>query len=355
MNKIKVSVIIPIYNTEQYIEQCICSVLAQKLDDIEIICIDDGSTDCSIDIIRKYASEDNRIIILQKENEGQSIARNAGMDISHGEYIYFLDSDDFISDDALQILYYEASKNNLDNIYFDAESFFESDDLKKQHSSYINYYSRRSNYPEIVSGLELLQQMEQNKDFRVSPCLQFFKKSFLLKNNLRFEENMIHEDDIFSLKVCLYAERSRHIPEKLYMRRIRENSTMTSSNCFQHSYGYLRCMICMLEELPKKEVEETYHTVLLKQLYSLQSRAVKRITSVSNTDLNSFIGQIPFCEEVYYRLLIEKAAMTYREITALKKDTKQLKKRIHDLETSNSFRIGRIITYIPRKIKKLLK
>lgn len=355
MGEVKVSVIIPIYNVEQYIETCICSVLEQQLNNIEIICVDDGSNDRSIDLVKKYASKDTRIIVLQKENGGQSTARNAGIDISQGEYVYFLDSDDYILNDTLQILYREAQQYNLDNIYFDAESFFESDELKEKYATYINYYCRNGDYSEIVSGLELLQRMDQNRDFRVSPCLQFFKRSFLLENNLRFEEGIIHEDELFALKACLYAKRTKHIGKKLYMRRVRDDSTMTSSNADQHSYGYFRCIVCMLEELSEIKIDKKYHDVMLKQLYSLQFRAYKRILSSADAELDYFFNQMPFHEEILYHLMIEKAADDNREIAILKKDNKRLIKRVDDLEKSNSFRIGRIITFIPGKIKKFLR
>lgn len=354
MSEIKVSVIIPIYNVEQYIETCICSVLEQQLNNIEVICVDDGSTDCSMDIVKKYASEDARIIILQKENGGQSTARNAGIDISQGEYVYFLDSDDYLVRDALQILYDEAKQYDLDNVYFDAESFFESDDLKENYSNYISYYSRNNDYSEVVSGLELLRRMDRNKEFRVSPCLQFFKRRFLVENNLKFEEGIIHEDDLFALQVCLYEKRTKHIGRKLYMRRIRNNSTMTSSDSYQHSYSYFYCIERMLEVLAQSEIDKDYRAVIVNQLYYLQLRALRRILSSPDIELDYFLGKMPLPEEALYRLVVEKNAMNYREIAALKKDNKRLAERIEDLEKSKSFRIGRLITFIPGKIKKLL-
>ena len=111
----KVSVIIPVYNTERYLRRCLDSVCNQTLSDIEIICINDCSTDNSLDILKEYADKDKRIKIINfKENKGAAVARNTGIDIVNGEYIGFIDSDDFVDSDFYEKLYNTASENNSD-------------------------------------------------------------------------------------------------------------------------------------------------------------------------------------------------------------------------------------------------
>lgn len=109
-----ISVIIPVYNVEKYLEQCLDSVINQNLQDIEIICVDDGSTDNSPSILEKFSSKDNRIKIFSKENGGQASARNLGIKKAKGKYIAFVDSDDFIKEDMFVKLYDVAENNNLD-------------------------------------------------------------------------------------------------------------------------------------------------------------------------------------------------------------------------------------------------
>ena len=140
INKILVSVIIPVYNVEKYIEETLISVLSQTLSEIEIICINDGSKDRSGEIIRKYAKKDKRVIFLEQENQGQSVARNKGIELAKGEYLYFLDSDDLIETNALEILYNKSKKENLDLLLFDGCSFFENARLKCEHKNYETYY-----------------------------------------------------------------------------------------------------------------------------------------------------------------------------------------------------------------------
>lgn len=119
----KVSVIIPVYNAEKYLRQCLDSVVNQTLRDIEIICVDDGSPDSSLSLLQKYASGDNRIKILQQENSGAGIARNKGLAMASGKYILFLDSDDFFELDLCENLFYQAEKTEADIILYDADCY----------------------------------------------------------------------------------------------------------------------------------------------------------------------------------------------------------------------------------------
>ena len=129
----KVSVIVPVYNTEKYLRQCLDSVVNQTLQDIEVICIDDGFTDDSKRILDEYAHRDARILVYSKENGGQSSARNKGMDLAQGDYLYFLDSDDYILDTALECLYECAEAEQLDILFFGGDSFFENRELSQDH------------------------------------------------------------------------------------------------------------------------------------------------------------------------------------------------------------------------------
>ncbi len=114
----KVSIIIPVYNVEKYLKECLNSVVNQTLKEIEIICVDDGSTDNSLSILEEYAKKDNRINLLKQENSGAGAARNKGLDSARGEYIYFLDSDDFLELNAIEILYNQIAKNQADICFF---------------------------------------------------------------------------------------------------------------------------------------------------------------------------------------------------------------------------------------------
>ena len=113
MKKIKVSVIVPVYNMERHLRRCLDSLLAQSLDDIEIICVDDGSTDSSREILSEYAQKDERFEFIAQENRSAGAARNTGMKKASGEYLIFLDSDDFFDKDLLKKTYEKAKQDNI--------------------------------------------------------------------------------------------------------------------------------------------------------------------------------------------------------------------------------------------------
>ena len=130
-----ISVIIPVYNVEKYLSDCLESVIQQSMREIEIICVNDGSTDNSYNILSEYADRDSRILIMNKENGGLSAARNTGYKKASGKYILFLDSDDYLSSpDVLDLLYKKAEKEEVDQLYFDAEVIFENENIKAANS-----------------------------------------------------------------------------------------------------------------------------------------------------------------------------------------------------------------------------
>ncbi|MEL7567684.1 MAG: glycosyltransferase, partial [Dehalobacterium sp.] len=175
----KISIIIPVYNSETFICQTLDSVLAQTLYDIEIICINDGSSDSSLDILLEYAKQDHRITVISQINKGLSSARNAGLEIARGEYVYFLDSDDMLEPNSLEELYMLAHERDVDVLYFDGKPFYESEELKKKYSSYETAYKLKTNLPDILTGQEIFCKMIESNSYRCSSCLQLIHRNYL--------------------------------------------------------------------------------------------------------------------------------------------------------------------------------
>lgn len=282
----KVSIIIPVYNVEKYLRECLDSVINQTFHDIEIICIDDGSTDSSKQILAEYQSKDNRLKVISQKNGGQSKARNAGLDVATGDYIYFLDSDDYIKSNALEVLYKTAKTNNLEILFFDSEVFFENDILKNQFSEYLTAYDRKNEYTDVISGIDLFSKLVKNNAYVVSPCLQFTKREYLEEKHIRFFEGIIYEDNLYTFKSILQADRVAHIIDKLYMRRIRENSTMTETKIrFFHFYSIFMCYIRMLQfsySIPQDEVLEK---AIVKVLSGVYRSAQEKYNLISHYNL----------------------------------------------------------------------
>ena len=222
----KVSVIIPVYNTEQYVAKTIESILNQTLYDIEIILINDGSKDNSLSILEQYAGIDKRIRLINQDNKGLSVSRNIGIEAANGEYILFMDSDDLLDKNTLEQCYKKSKDNNLEFVFFDADAFSDDDiDLSKMYS-----YNRSGLFEDSVfNGKQLLKYQINNNLFRSSVCLMFFLRDFITKNKISFIPNILHEDEPFTFKCYYYAQRVGRIDNTFFKRRYRYNSIMTTA------------------------------------------------------------------------------------------------------------------------------
>lgn len=220
----KVSVIIPVYNVEDFLEECVQSVLSQKkFDDYEIILVDDGSTDKSGEICDRYASEYPAVSVFHKPNGGLSDARNYGLNEASGEYIVFLDSDDFLSETALCDTVPVIEKVNCDFVFFDALSF---NDEGRDYTIKQNY-KRKNDYP-VSDGLSVLLKQLRNKEYHSQVCLMMFSGDFLKSNRLTFLNGILYEDMLFSFQAYCSAQKVAQIKKALYHRRYRTGSIVTS-------------------------------------------------------------------------------------------------------------------------------
>lgn len=212
------SLIIPVYNVEKYLNDCLDSVLNQTFQDWEAICVDDGSTDGSLVILAEYSAKDTRIKVIQQKNSGTATARNTGLNKANGDYILFLDSDDWLESNALQTL--SCHLNGEDILCFSGRRYFESTKTYHQadsqpHKNYqtgIDYYNDNALRP---------------RDFAfVCVVLRIYKKSFLLQNNLFFADDISFEDNLWVPLTLYYAGPVSVIPDSLYLYRVREGSKM---------------------------------------------------------------------------------------------------------------------------------
>lgn len=265
MNTIKVSIIIPVYNVEKYLRQCLDSVINQTLRDIEIICINDGSTDGSADILREYSSADGRITVITQENRGLSAARNAGIRRAAGKYIYFLDSDDYIEKNAMERLYQQAEGNDLDILYFDRDIVYDISDCQDGRTER-KMFSRDNEYADVYSGQELFAAMRAAGDYSVTVWTMFFSRAFCVDNQLWFTEGIYHEDLLFSLQAVLAAKRASHRNWILYHYRIRDDSITERKKNIQHLYGVLYTIMEIKNILWKGHFSEEVETQIIKFL-----------------------------------------------------------------------------------------
>ena len=221
--KIKVSVIIPVYNVESYLRECLDSIIYQSLTNIEIICINDGSTDNSLQILNEYKDKDDRISIINQKNKGLGAARNVGLAHSNGEFIYFIDSDDYLELTALEELYDLAIEKSLDLILFKLINFHDETGEKFQTNYYDMIFLRDLVENNVFNFRDVKDVLFE---IAVSAPGKLFKKELI--SEMQFPENIIFEDNPFFIESIFKANRVYFYDKYLYNRRIRNNSITTS-------------------------------------------------------------------------------------------------------------------------------
>lgn len=228
----KVSVVIPAYNAEKYLKECLDSVINQTFKDIEVICVNDGSTDSTLEIMKSYSSQDNRVKVISHENIGAGPARNNGFEAAKGKYIYTLDADDYIYDDAIEDMYNNAVLNNSDIVLIKYGRDEITDRLNSKNGFYFDdILNRRGDeYDEFTFTYKDIKSNVLNTYF--NHWLGFYKREFLDKwDELYFEKGQ-YEDVLFHVKALLRAERISHIPKIYYYYRRAENSQMSNYKGF---------------------------------------------------------------------------------------------------------------------------
>ena len=219
---IKVSIIVPMYNVENYIQECIESIINQSLKEIEIIVVNDGSTDNSIKKLE--CIKDNRIKIINKQNGGLSSARNEGLKVANGQYLIFIDSDDFlISDDCLEEMYNNILNNKLDILSSNAKLYY------KDNNKYIKTNKGLTYTENKVMSIDEFIEKSQNCDIAPA-CFYMYRTKFLKDNNLLFKEGIYHEDELFTYRSLLRTKKIYVSNDYFYAYRQRDGSITNSKN-----------------------------------------------------------------------------------------------------------------------------
>lgn len=224
-----ISIIIPVYNVEEYLQQCINSIILQTNQNFELILVNDGSLDKSGDICDSFAKEHSRIKVFHKENGGVSSARNLGIKQSTGEYIWFVDPDDWIAEDALKCLEAIAAEQNPDLVVFSHLKFLEN------------------NYKETVIPVEIDKTTISDyltivRSFRPNVWCYLYKTSLIKDTNAKFPGQSYFEDEIFNMELFKKANSIVQIKNKLYFYRERENSAMTKPFSEERLSSYINLL-----------------------------------------------------------------------------------------------------------------
>ena len=366
---IKVSVIIPVFNTQDFLKECIDSVVNQTLVDIEVICINDGSSDNSLEILEEYGKNDSRIKVIDQNHVGVGVARNVALDIAQGEYILFLDSDDYLDLDSLDYLYTTSEDKNLDILMFKITNF------NKTGKESTSPYFEMDFLSEIV-GDDVFSWKDIKDclfDVSVSITSKLFRKEMI--SDIRFPEGLIFEDNLFSIKTLLKAQRIYFADKHLYHRRIRSNSITNSyHDKFTDCMDIYDLIIDYIQEIGEydefhvqifdrqcfdfyhrfRQLEDKYKNgfyIKLKDYFLNHKNILERygtLDSCSGRSLEIYNSAISSDNYKEFELSVEvfdlklKNKKYKKEISKLKKSNKKHLKELEALKSSKSWKMANI-------------
>jgi glycosyltransferase involved in cell wall biosynthesis len=244
MDKPIISIIVPVYKVEQYLDRCVKSLINQTFEDIEIILVNDGSPDNCPAMCDEYAKEDKRIRVIHKKNGGLSDARNAGLHSSTGLYIMFVDSDDYIENNACEELVGIVENHKVDMVVGAAKKIIGSD-IKKMVSSKMLHNS-------VLTGREYLKHELKYNYARMAVWLNLYRREFLIGNNLFLKVGLLHEDEQWTPRVFLEASYVYVSDIYFYNYIIRQNS-ISKSKAFFENAEHIKATV--------RELHETYNSI----------------------------------------------------------------------------------------------
>ena len=289
---IKTSVIIPVYDTAEYLEECVESVLAQTQEGVEIILVDDGSTDGSLEMCEKYAASYDNITLLRQEHEFQGTARNRGLRAANGEYIYFMDSDDIILPNLFDRCYGICEANDLDFIMFDAEGFkYDENDKELIVPDDICDRSGMGIESGIYTGVRFWNDFYNSHGLLYVVWLLYIKRSFLMENELFFEERTYFEDNDWMLRTYLAARRAMYIPEKMHLHRWRRGSNMLGGFTVDLMKGCFR-MHDVLIGIAEKEKDDPKRLRMAEDVILLNIRRFERLAEIGGEREHPYAGAL---------------------------------------------------------------
>ena len=315
---IVVSVLIPVFDTEKYLRESLDSMRNQTLKEIEVICVDDGSTDSSPQILAEFAAADPRFRIFHQKNLGPSDARNWAVRESRGKYLYFMDSDDILELDALRQAVEFAEQNALDLVCFDAEPFAENNECPDELENFRKSYFRKFDYPGICTGAQMMMRMQNHNDMVVAPWASMLRRELFVPNAMWYYPRIAHADVSYSFLAYLSARRAGYMKKIFFHRRVRPGSIMTGSKLSHHSWSYFcgcKLMTKRLEgfQLPAQEKAAAVKYIQVRlnmaQRYYTQMNDRERADCIASTGAD---------------------APLYRQMVALPAEARQQRRRQHE-------------------------
>ncbi len=292
-----VSVVVPIYNVENYLNRCIESIVNQTYKNLEIILVDDGSTDNSSFICDEWCTKDNRITVIHKENAGAGLARNSGIEKAVGEYIFFFDSDDYIDCNTVKKCVKNAIQNKSDVVIFGRKEVLENGDER-----IVEFFPKQTTFKtEEIQSYILPQMFSHQCGFGISCCSKMFNLKVLRNNNLLFESEreLLSEDAYFILKLFSKISKLSIVPEYFYYYCERQTSFSHTYNCNNQYRNNIFLKKCT-EYIKENALDENIISYIMAryQIYSISFMKEIEFLKLSKKEKRMLIYEI-FNDKVF--------------------------------------------------------
>lgn len=377
---VKVSVIIPVYNAERYLEECLDSITGQTLPDIEIICVNDGSTDRSSGILHRYSGRDGRILLIERENRGYGYTMNEGIARASGEYIGIMEADDYAALNMYEELYQKASEHDLDFVKADFYRF-----KRAEGGSMELAYNHLSPDPSDYNKIFCPGENPEALRYIMNTWSGIYKRSFLEKYQIRHNETpgASFQDNGFWFQTFINGRRGM-IVDRPYYRNRRDNPDSSVKDkgkvyCINAEYDYIRRILlkdpALWERFRHMYWFKKYHNYMgtlwridekYRKEYLLRfSEELKRGIALGDLVKEPFsnhawnnIRSITEDPEKYYLTRVYPAGMNqkvYTAMQALETENRKLKEEIAAIRRSKTFRLGKLLLFLPGKLKKQLR
>ena len=285
-----------------------CAFFSEKddlLDIFQAICVDDGSPDNSIEILSNYAEKYGNIKVVQQKNGGLSSARNTGIKYASGEYLHFLDSDDTVKINTYEELYKKAKENNLDMLFFDAETIYETDEIAKKYPWYKTGYKSKSCDDGIESGRDFYIDKVISGTFRASACLYLLKTNLIKKEQLTFKEGIVHEDNLFTNCCVMLADRVSHINQPFLNRLVRDGSISIGKTEFRHAYGYFAAFLGLYHFVNQRVQDNALKNVVYLKMKELIKSTEYSYEKIEDSHQKNYYLALPAEEStLFYSLIV---------------------------------------------------
>ena len=375
-NAVKVSILMPVYNVEKYLRQSLNSVINQSLKELQIICVNDGSTDSSLNILKEYAAKDNRIVLIDKENEGYGKAMNVATSYASGEYIGIVEPDDYVSYEMFETLYNVAHSNDLDFVKSDFYRFSEDKDGDVMYKLY-RLSSDKNRYNKVFCPAQEVDSLR----FIMNTWCGIYKRDFIESNSIVYNETpgASFQDNGFYFQTFAFANRAMILDTPLYNNR-RDNPNSSVNNpkkvyAMKAEYDFIREK---LNKYPKTWEKlkgwywvrkyDNYEVTLNRISDEFKKEFCILFASEFKTALeNKEIDMSLFCDfhksriklmiknpELFYKTRCEVDEETDLPSNNQKLDANELRYKLAEIQNSTSWKVGRLITWLPRTIKKKL-